>query len=204
MSAEQIRARQRRKFTVTTDSRHDLPVAENILSRGFGVDEPNKVWACDITYIPTDEGWLYLAVVLDVGTRRVVGWSMAASLERTVVIDALRMAYERRRPGKGLIHHSDRGSQYASEDYRRLVESYGMRMSMSRKGDCWDNAVMESFFGTLKRELIHHSKYHARSQARCEIFEYIEVFYNRERLHSSLGYLSPADYERWITAKQAA
>ena len=204
MSANGIRAKQQRKFVMTTDSKHDLPVAENVLGREFSVDEPNRVWSSDITYIPTDEGWLYLAGVLDLCSRTAVGWSMSDSLERTLVVDALRMAYRRRRPGKGLIHHSDRGSQYASEHYRNLLKDYGMQMSMSRKGDCWDNAPMESFFGTLKKELVNHRKFRTRAEARRDIFDYIEVFYNRERLHSSLGYLSPLNYEKQIAAKQAA
>ena len=204
MWANGIRAKQKRKFVATTDSKHDLPVAENILRREFAVGEPNKVWLSDITYIPTDEGWLYLAGVLDLCSRTAVGWSMSESLERTLVTDALGMAYRRRRPGKGLVHHSDRGSQYASEDYQSLLKDYGMQMSMSRKGDCWDNAPMESFFGTLKKELVHHRKYRTRDDARRDIFDYIEIFYNKQRLHSSLGYLSPANYEQHIAAKQAA
>jgi len=197
MSANGIRAKVRRKFVATTDSRHDLPVADNVLGREFSVEEPDRVWVSDITYIPTDEGWLYMAGVLDLCSRSAVGWSMSDSLGRQLVIDALEMAYRRRKPGRGLIHHSDRGSQYASDDYR-------MRMSMSRKGDCWDNAVMESFFGTLKKELVHHRRYRTREEARRDIFEFIEVFYNRERLHSSLGYLPPVEYENLIAARQAA
>lgn len=204
MRANGIRAKQKRKFVATTDSKHDLPVAENILDREFRVEEPNTVWSSDITYIPTDEGWLYLAGVLDLCSKTVVGWSMSESLEKGLVMDALRMAHRRRRPGAGLIHHSDRGSQYASDDYRKLLKDYGMQMSMSRKGDCWDNAVMESFFGTLKKELVHHRRYRTRAEARRDIFEFIEVFYNRERLHSSLGYMSPAAYEKQIAVKQAA
>lgn len=204
MAANEIRAKRKRNFVVTTDSKHCLPVAPNIVERQFSVDEPNSVWSSDITYIPTAEGWLYLAGVLDLCSRTAVGWSMGDTLERTLVLDALKMAYRRRRPGKGLIHHSDRGCQYASEDYRNLLKLYGMQMSMSRKGDCWDNAPMESFFGTLKNELVHHRKYQTRAEARRDIFEYIEVFYNRERLHSSLGYLSPMNYEKQIAAKQAA
>jgi len=204
MSANGIRAKQKRKFVATTDSKHDLPVAENILQREFHVEEPNRVWLSDITYIPTDEGWLYLAGVLDLCSRTAVGWSMGESLETGLVLDALKMAHQRRRPGDGLIHHSDRGSQYASDDYGDLLKSYGMQMSMSRKGDCWDNAVMESFFGTLKKELIHNRRYRTRAEARQDIFEFIEVFYNRERLHSSLGYMSPADYEKQIAVKHAA
>lgn len=204
MRANGIRAKQKRKFVATTDSKHDLPVAKNILDREFRVEEPNTVWSSDITYIPTDEGWLYLAGVLDLCSKTVVGWSMSESLEKGLVMDALRMAHRRRRPGAGLIHHSDRGSQYASDDYRKLLKDYGMQMSMSRKGDCWDNAVMESFFGTLKKELVHHRRYRTRAEARRDIFEFIEVFYNRERLHSSLGYMSPAAYEKQIAVKQAA
>ena len=204
MSANGICGKQRRKFVVTTDSKHDLPVAENILDREFSVEEPNKVWLSDITYIPTDEGWLYLAGVLDLCSRTAVGWSMSDSLEKELVMDALKMAYGRRQPGVGLIHHSDRGSQYASEAYRALLNDYGMTMSMSRKGNCWDNAVMESFFGTLKRELVHHRRYRTRAEARKDIFEFIEVFYNRERLHSSLGYMSPLDYEKQIAVQRAA
>ena len=204
MAKNGIRAKQKRKFVVTTDSKHNLPVADNILNREFNVHEPNTVWTSDITYIPTDEGWLYLAGVLDLCSKTAVGWSMGESMDRRLVIDALTMAYRRRKPCEGLIHHSDRGSQYASEDYRNLLRSYGMQMSMSRKGNCWDNAPMESFFGTLKKELVYHRKYRTREEARRDIFEYIEVFYNRERLHSSLGYLSPTDYENRIAAKQAA
>ena len=204
MSANGIRAKGRRKFVATTDSKHDLPVAENLLDREFSVEEPNRVWISDITYIPTDEGWLYLAGVLDLCSRTAVGWSMSESLERHLVMDALEMAHRRRKPGRGLIHHSDRGSQYASHDYRKLLSDYGMQMSMSRKGNCWDNAVMESFFGTLKKELVHHRRYRSREEARREIFEFIEVFYNRQRLHSSLGYLPPLEYENLIAARQAA
>lgn len=204
MSANGIRAKQKHKFVVTTDSKHDMPVADNTLNREFAVDEPNKVWTSDFTYIGTDEGWLYLAGVLDLGSRAIVGWSMSESMDRTLVMDALEMGYARRRPEAGLIHHSDRGSQYASADYQNLLTQYGMQVSMSRKGNCWDNAVMESFFGTLKKELVHHRRYRTRDEARRDVFEYIEVFYNRERLHSSLGYLSPADYEKRFAAKQAA
>ena len=199
-----IRAQRKRRFVVTTDSRHNLPVAENILGRAFAVEGPDRVWASDITYVPTDEGWLYLAGVLDLGMKGVVGWSMGENLDRALVMDALRMAYHRRRPGAGLVHHSDRGSQYASRDYQALLSAYGMRSSMSRKGDCWDNAPMVSFFATLKKELIHQRRFRTREEARREIFEYIEVFYNRERLHSSLGYVSPAEYERQLAVKEAA
>jgi transposase InsO family protein len=205
MAAHGIRARQRRKYRVTTDSKHDHPVAENVLDRRFAVEAPNKVWASDITYIQTSEGWLYLSCVMDLCSKAVVGWSMDDRLESSLVTDALEMAYRRRQPGMGLLHHSDRGVQYASGDHRALLDRYGMRMSMSRKGDCWDNAVVESFFGTLKTEQVDHQSYRTKSEARRDIFEYIEVFYNRQRLHSSLGYMSPAEFERqWIVQRQAA
>jgi transposase InsO family protein len=204
MSANGISAKRKRKFVATTDSKHNFPVAENILNREFEVDEPNKVWVSDITYIPTDEGWLYMAGVLDLCSRTLVGWSMSERVDRTLVMDALRLANARRAPRSGLIHHSDRGSQYASQDYQNLLSAYGMRPSMSRKGNCWDNAPMESFFGTLKKELVHHQRYRTRAEARRDIFEYVEVFYNRQRIHSSLGYVSPAEYEERIALKQAA
>jgi putative transposase len=205
MAANGMRAQQKRKFVVTTDSKHEHPVAENVLDRRFEVSEPNKVWGSDITYIPTGEGWLYLAGVLDLGTRSAVGWSMADRMESSLVSEALEMAYRRRLPDTGLLHHSDRGSQYASQDYQDMLCHYGMEISMSRKGDCWDNAVVESFFATLKRELIYRRKFRTLEEARRAIFEYIEVFYNRERLHSSLGYMSPADYEKqWALQRQAA
>jgi putative transposase len=195
MRANGIRAKQKRKFVVTTDSKHDLPVVENILDRQFDVDTPNTVWTADITYIPTDEGWLYLSAVMDLCSKGIAGWSMDERMKADLVASALTMAYDRRNPGVGLLHHSDRGSQYASEDYQKLLKEYGMQPSMSRKGDCWDNAPMESFFHTLKTELTHHKRYHTREEARRDIFEYIEVFYNRQRLHSSLGYKSPAEFE---------
>lgn len=205
MAAHGIRALRKRKFVVTTDSKHNHPVADNVLDRQFEVAEPNKVWVSDITYIPTGEGWLYLSGVLDLCSKLVVGWSMSDRLESSLATDALEMAYGRRQPGRGLLHHSDRGSQYASGEYGRLLDRYGMQMSMSRKGNCWDNAPVESFFGTLKRELVHHRRYRTKQEARRDIFEYIEVFYNRERLHSSLGYMSPAEFERqWIVQHQAA
>jgi len=191
-----IRAKTRRKFVPrTTDSSHERPVAENVLARDFAAELPDRKWAADITYVPTGEGWLYLAAVLDLCSRKVVGWSMAEHMRTGLVSDALKMAVARRRPGEGLLHHSDRGSQYASDDYRHLLQSHGIDCSMSGKGDCWDNAVMESFFGTLKTELVNHEHYETREQARASIFEYIEVFYNRKRLHSSLGYLSPEQFE---------
>ena len=190
-----IQAKQTRRFKATTDSKHTLPIAENVLDRRFTPSAPDVVWSADITYIPTRQGWLYLAVVLDLFSRRVVGWSMKRRLDRSLVLDALQMALRGRSPGPGLIHHSDRGSQYASGDYQALLEAQQMICSMSRRGNCWDNAPVESFFSTLKRELVHHRRYQTRAEARADIFEYIEVWYNRRRRHSSLGYKSPVDYE---------
>lgn len=191
-----IRAKTRRRFVPrTTDSTHDQPLAKNLLQRRFAAEALNRKWATDITYIPTDEGWLYLAGVMDLCSRRIVGWSMADHMETELVTRALHMALEQRRPAAGLLHHSDRGVQYASEDYRHLLQQQGMQASMSGKGDCWDNACCESFWATLKTELVHHHKYATREQARLSIFEYIEVFYNRQRLHSAIGYMSPEAFE---------
>ena len=196
MTQQRIRAKSKRKFVPrTTDSAHQRPVAGNRLAREFDAPRPDRKWAVDITYVPTGEGWLYLAGVIDLCSRKVVGWSMADHMRTDLVADALGMAIARRSPGEGLLHHSDRGVQYASEDYQRLLQSHGIECSMSGKGDCWDNAVMESFWGTLKTELVNHEHYATREQARASIFEYIEVFYNRRRLHSSLGYLSPEAFE---------
>ena len=196
MRQERIRARTRRRFVPrTTDSRHQKPVANNLLARDFAAEAPNRKWVADITYVPTNQGWLYLAAVLDCFSRKIVGWAMADHLQTDLASDALMMALERRRPAKGLLHHSDRGVQYASEDYQQLLSRHGMQVSMSGKGDCWDNAMMESFWSTLKTELVHHEHYATREEARQSIFEYIEVFYNRQRLHSSLGYVSPEAFE---------
>ena len=187
-----------KRFRTTTDSDHGYRIAPNLLERNFGLEEiggPDRVWASDITYVPTREGWLYLAVVLDLGSRRVVGWSMRQTLEAEIATDALQMALAGRNPEPGLIHHSDRGSQYAYHAYRELLEEHGIRASMSRKGDCWDNAVAESFFATLEWELIQQRDWHTRAEARRSIFSYIELWYNRRRRHSTLGYLSPAEYE---------
>jgi putative transposase len=189
-------ARRRKRYRSTTDSGHNLPVAENLLNRGFAVAVANTVWVSDITYIPTAEGWLYLCSILDLHSRRVVGWSMSSRMTSDLVVKALLMAVLLRRPPKGLIFHSDRGSQYCSHVVRRWAQRYGIRQSMSRKGDCWDNAPAESFFKTLKAEMYGHRAFWSRQEARTAIFEYIEVFYNRVRLHSSLGYRSPAEYER--------
>jgi transposase InsO family protein len=196
MRQEKIRARNKRKFVPrTTDSRHGHPIADNLLDRQFQSSGPDCKWVADITYVPTDEGWLYLAGVLDCFSRKIVGWSMDDHMETSLVSEALQMALIHRGHQKGLLHHSDRGVQYASEDYQHLLKRHGMTASMSGKGDCWDNAMMESFWATLKTELIHQSHYATRDQARAAIFEYIEVFYNRKRLHSSLGYVSPESFE---------
>ena len=191
-----IRAKMPRSFVRTTDSRHGLPVAANVLDRDFAPPGPNAVWSADITYIPTADGWLYLAVVEDLFSRRIVGWSMDATMTSRLVVDALDMAVHRRLPGEGLIAHSDRGSQYASEHYQQLLGRHGITCSMSRRANCWDNAPVESFFASLKRELVHDEKYTSREQAKASIFEYVEAFYNRVRRHSSLGYVSPEEFER--------
>jgi putative transposase len=191
-----LRAKHKRKFKVTTDSKHNLPVAPNVLAGRFNWDQPNVAWVGDITYIPTDEGWLYLAVLLDLYSRRIVGWSMDKSMTRELVLRALHMAVQNRHPPQGLIHHTDRGSQYASHDYRRALEAYGMVCSMSAKGRCYDNAVAESFFHSLKVELIHGQRSESREQAQSAIFKYMEVFYNTKRLHSALDYRTPAAYEQ--------
>ena len=189
--------RYRRRYRATTNSNHRQPVFENRLGRDFSVDAQDQVWAGDITYVWTQQGWLYLAVVIDLYSRKVVGWSMGRRLTSTLVCDALQMALWSRRPAKGqLIHHSDRGVQYASHAFRRLLKAHGIEGSMSRKGDCWDNAVVESFFGSLKSERIHWRSYQTREQARADIVEYITMFYNSHRLHSYLGYQSPDQFER--------
>jgi len=200
MRDNEIRAKTARKFRVrTTDSNHDLPVADNLLGRQFNPPRANEAWVADITYIPTREGWLYLAAVEDLYARRIVGWAMAEHMESRLVVDALELAVQRRLPGEGLLSHSDRGSQYASEHYQLLLARHGITCSMSRKADCWDNAPMESFFASLKKELVHGADFATRSEARAAIFEYIEVFYNNQRRHSSLGYVSPAEYEQSCT-----
>jgi transposase InsO family protein len=196
MRDNDIRAKTARKFRQTTDSNHDLPVAENLLDRRFDPEEPNERWVADITYIPTREGWLYLAAVEDLYSRRVVGWSLADHMESRLVVDALELAVQRRLPDEGLLAHSDRGGQYASEHYQLLLARHGIACSMSRRADCWDNAPMESFFASLKKELVHGADFTTRQEARAAIVEYIEVFYNTKRRHSSLGYVSPAEYEQ--------
>jgi putative transposase len=200
MRKDGLRAKTKRKFKVTTDSRHNFPVAANLLNREFTPEEPNQVWASDITYIWTAEGWLYLAVVMDLFSRTIVGWSMSERMTRELVIDAFVMATKRRNPPSGLLHHSDRGSQYASDDYQDILAKHGAICSMSRKGNCWDNAPVESFFGTLKREHVFHNRYLHRAQARQSIFVYIEQFYNRKRIHSALGYRTPSEMEQFKLA----
>jgi putative transposase len=196
MRDNDIRAKTTRKFRHTTDSNHELAVAENLLDRQFDPDGPNLAWSADITYIPTADGWLYLAVVEDLFSRMIVGWSMAATMTSRLVVDALDMALRRRLPDGGLLAHSDRGSQYASEHYQRLLEKHGITCSMSGVAQCWDNAPVESFFASLKKELVHHEAYTTREEAKASIFEYVEAFYNRVRRHSSLGFLSPEEFER--------
>ena len=196
MRKQDLVVKTKKKFKNTTDSKHGLAVADNILDREFSVEAPDRVYTGDITYIWTDEGWLYLAVVLDLFSRRVVGWSMSARMKAQLVIDAMEMACERRSPGEGVIAHSDRGSQYASENYQNLLSGKKFICSMSRKGNCWDNAPAESFFRTLKTEEVHHHRYRTRQEAIDSIFEYIEVFYNRQRKHSTIGYMNPVAFER--------
>ena len=191
-----IRCKQKRKFKATTDSKHTLPVAENILGQQFTVAAPNKVWVSDITYVPTDEGWLYVAGHKDLYAGNIVGYAMGDRLTRNLVSQSLLRAVAAKRPAEGLIHHSDRGSQYCSHEYRTILDRFGLITSMSRKGNCYDNAPMESFWGTLKQELIHHRRYRTRQEAIQDITEYIEIFYNRQRRQARLGFLSPAVYEQ--------
>ena len=188
-----IMARPRR--VRTTNSRHDFPIAPNLLERNFIAAAPNRIWLADITYVDTDQGWLYLATVMDLYSRKIVGWAMADHLRAELPLAALTMAIVIQRPGAGLIHHSDRGVQYASAEYRKMMQSAGFQASMSRRADCYDNAPMESFFHTLKTELVHHQHYATREQAKRDIFAYIEGFYNRTRRHSAIGYLSPIEME---------
>ena len=197
MRQAKIRAKSRRRFVPrTTDSSHRQPVADNLLARDFTAQAADQKWLSDITYVPTDEGWLYLAAMLDCFSRRIVGWSMADHMETDLVAGALKMALQQRQPaGEKLLHHSDRGVQYASDDYQQILAGHGITVSMSGRGNCYDNAMMESLWATLKTELIHQQNYATREQAKQSIFEYIEVFYNRKRLHSSLGYQSPESFE---------
>jgi len=191
-----LRCKQKKKFKATTDSRHKLPVTENLLKQQFKVYEPDKVWVSDITYVPTDEGWLYLAGHKDLFNGEIVGYAMGERMSRNLIGQSLLQALSIRRPEKGLLHHSDPGSQYCSHEYRSLMENYGLEASMSGSGNCYDNAPMESFWGILKQELVHHRHYHTRREAIAEITEYIEIFYNRQRSQAGLGYLSPAAYAR--------
>lgn len=204
MRENRLKARPKRKFRCTTDSAHALPVAPNLLDQNFTVNEPNQVWVGDITYIWTLEGWMYLAVLIDLYSRTVVGWALSERMTRGLALDALAMAVARRRPGRGLLHHTDRGSQYASDEYQVALQANGMVCSMSRKGNCWDNAVAESFFATLKKELVHDTLFFSRAIARAHVFEFIEVFYNRQRRHSSLNYMTPAHFELATSPQLAA
>jgi len=199
-----IRCKQKRRFKATTDSTHTLPVAENLLNQQLETNGPNQAWVTDLTYIPTEEGWLYLAGHKDLFTGEVVGYAMGPRMTRNLIMQSLFKAVSAKRPGQGLIHHSDRGSQYCSHEYRKILDQFGMKASMSRKGNCYDNAPMESFWGMLKSELIHHRRYTTRQEAIREITEHIEVFYNRQRRQRRLGYLSPAAYERHYYAQQVA
>ena len=193
-----IKAKSKRKFKATTNSKHNLPVYKNILDRNFNPKAPNQSWSCDITYLRTEEGWLYLAIVMDLYSRKIVGWAMEERMTRSLVQKALKMAVRARNPQPGLVLHSDRGSQYCSHDYQKLLDFFGFKCSMSRKGNCWDNAAVESFFGSLKTEHVFFERYSTREQAKQSVFEWIEAFYNRERIHSSLGFCSPEVYEQSI------
>lgn len=195
-----VAVRYRKKYKVTTNSNHTQPVFDNLLQRQFSVSQPDQVYAADVTYVWTQEGWLYLAVVIDLCSRKVVGWSMSSRMKARLVCDAFKMAIWQRRPQAGLIHHSDRGAQYASHAFRRLLGANGVRGSMSRQGDCWDNAVVESFFGSLKRERVQWRNYQTRYEAQQDILHYISMFYNQYRLHSTLGYISPNDFEQQFVA----
>jgi putative transposase len=205
MQAHGIRGKHKRRYKATTDSAHTLPVADNVLNRQFQATAPDQVWVADITYIPTQEGWLYLAVVMDLYSRMIVGWSMDGRMTRELVLNALRMARFKRKPAPGLIHHSDRGSQYCSHDYQTLLAELKMVPSMSRKGNCWDNAPMESWFNSLKNERVFHRRYATRAEAKADLFDYIEVFYNRKRRHSGLKYQIPSQvYSAWFTQQKRA
>jgi len=204
MKKANVSVKRRKKFKKTTDSNHDLPIAPNLLDRQFKVQRPNTVWCADITYLWTIQGWLYLAVIIDLHSRKIVGWAMSNRTKSSLVEQALSMAYWHRKPSEGLIHHSDCGSQYAGKEYQKLLNSYGMVCSMSRKGDCWDNAVVESFFHTIKTERIHGNLYRTRDEARNDVIDYIEMFYNSRRLHSFIGYKSPNDFEKEVILPLAA
>lgn len=194
MKSNGIKSKRPRKYKPTTNSKHNLPVADNLLNQDFKADKPNAVWVSDISYVWTDEGWEYLAAVKDLCNKEIVGWAMSSRMTKDLVIKALSNAIQKRRPPAGLIHHSDRGVQYCSKDYRVLLAKHNIRCSMSRKGNCYDNASAETFFSTIKNELIYLCKFESRAQARQAIFEYIEFFYNRQRIHQSLNYMTPAEY----------
>jgi transposase InsO family protein len=196
MKALKLKVKQKRKYKVTTDSKHNFPVAKNVLDRDFSPSAPNQAWGTDITYFWTQEGWIYLAVVIDLYSRRVVGWSIDRRMKKALVMRALMMAANLRKPPPGLIHHSDRGSQYASHDYQKLLKQHGMIGSMSRKGNCWDNAPVERFFSSLKREWTGDRWYRTRQEAIADVREYVAVYYNSKRLHSTLGYTTPINYEK--------
>lgn len=200
MKENNIRAKMSKKFKITTDSKHTYPVADNILNREFSVDKKDRVWVSDITFINTSEGWLYLCIIMDLFSRHIVGWSMDNHMRTDLLIDAFNMAYKKRKPESGLLFHSDRGAQYASNNFSNLIKTKKFIASMSRKGNCWDNAPAESFFHSLKTEEVNFRMYKTRAEAKRSVFEYIEVFYNRYRRHSSLGYLCPVDYELKKTA----
>lgn len=204
MREQGLRARPPRRFQRTTDSQHGLPVAENVLDRQFTVPTPNTAWVSDITYLWTREGWLYLVVILDLFSRRIVGWALHDRITRQLALEALAMALRCRQARGGLMHHSDRGSQYASTDYQAMLAAHGITCSMSRRGNCWDNAVAESFFSTFKIELAHEADWTTHAAARADVSEYIEIFYNTQRRHSALGYVSPVTFERQYEEKQAA
>jgi len=204
MREQGLVARCKKRFRRTTDSNHPFPIADNVLARDFTADTPNKAWVTDITYVSTGEGWLYVAAILDLYSRMVVGWAMSDRIDRKLCLDALSMAVEARRPAPGLVHHSDRGSQYASNEYRRALQDHEMVCSMSRKADCWDNAVAESFWSTLKAELVDGTHFPTRAAARQAIFEFIEVFYNRRRIHSHLEYRTPSEHEALYTPAHLA
>ena len=206
MKLRGIKARDKKRYVVTTDSRHNLPIAPNLLERNFQPEQPNAVWTGDISYIPTDESWLYLGAVIDLHSRHVVGWSMASHMQTSLVADSLRMAWFRRQPEPGLIFHSERGSQYCSHEFQTVLTGYGMTSSMSRKGNCWDNAPSESLWGSLKVGRLHGMRFETRRQAMDEVIDWL-TFYNHRRLHSTLGYVSPMQFENnWLAAqlKEAA
>jgi putative transposase len=203
MKENGFRSKTVKKYKATTNSKHAMPVQENVLNQNFTASKPNEKWVADITYVPTREGWLYLASVMDLYSRKIVGWHMGERMTKELVLQALKQAHGRQRPLESVLHHSDRGSQYASHDYQQQLQTYNMKGSMSRKGNCYDNACIESFHSVLKKELIYLTKYSTRAEAEKSIFEYIEVFYNNERIHSTIGYQTPSEYERIYHSKAA-